>query len=146
MKYALLDDNNNILRISDLTDDPPQLAPQKSLRWLPVIDPPAEDGLQNATWRVTADAVVREWVPATEHVPVQVTMFQARAALIRAGLFAAIDALIRGLPADSLSFQAWEYGTHVPRSGTLVEALAREAGLTDAQLDDLFREAALITG
>lgn len=102
--------------------------------------------------------IVREWgiVPLTPEelaaiaaassppVPASVTNFQARAALLAAGLFGQVDAAIKAQPQDSPAYQAWEYANDVTRNGTLVNSMAETLGLTSAQLDDLFRQAATI--
>lgn len=79
-----------------------------------------------------------------EPVPAEVTMFQARAVLLQAGLFDAVDAAMKALGPKSVELQAWEYANHFTRHGALVTAMAAQLGLTDAQLDDMFRAAALI--
>jgi len=40
---------------------------------------------------------------------------------------------------------AWEYATEVRRDSPMVQAMAQQLGLTDEQVDDLFRQAAAIT-
>lgn len=79
-------------------------------------------------------------------VPQTVSMAQARLALIGAGLFSAIDAGLKALPEPqrTTALTAWEYAPTVSRSGSLVNTLAGQFGLTDAQLDALFTAAAAI--
>jgi hypothetical protein len=89
-----------------------------------------------------ADYVARYAPP--EPVPNEVTMFQARAVLLASGLFDAVDEALRALGAKSVEFQAWEYANHFTRHGPLVNAMAHSLGLTDAQVDDMFRAAARI--
>jgi hypothetical protein len=76
-------------------------------------------------------------------VPAEVTNFQARAALIGADLFDAVDTAIRG-SGNAVAVQAWDYANVITRRGALVAAMAGQLGLTDAQLDDLFRAASVI--
>jgi hypothetical protein len=76
-------------------------------------------------------------------VPDEVTNFQARAALIAAGLFDAVDAAVRARPSP-IALQAWDYANTIKRHGALVTEVAAELDLTEQQLDDLFRAAALI--
>lgn len=94
-----------------------------------------------------ADALSFAW-PETEpeppSVPQEVTNFQARAALLRAGLFEVVDAAIMALPRTKEAWQAWEYANTISRGGALVNAMAFSLGLTEAQIDDLFRAAAQI--
>lgn len=77
-------------------------------------------------------------------VPAAVTNFQARAALLTAGLFEKVDGALMALPARSTARQAWEYANELTRNGTLVNSMAETLGFTAAQLDDLFRDAATI--
>lgn len=76
-------------------------------------------------------------------IPSSVTMFQARAALINAGLFDAVDTVIHDGD-DLLAQTAWEYAATIERQSPLMKALASKLGLNDAQIDQLFRTAARI--
>jgi hypothetical protein len=84
--------------------------------------------------------------PVEVQVPQQVSMAQARLALIGAGLFSAIDAGLKALPEPqrTTALTAWEYAPTVSRNGSLVTTLAGQFGLTEKQLDDLFFAAAAI--
>lgn len=77
-------------------------------------------------------------------VPQQVTMRQARLALLGAGLLAGVDAAINSLPEPDKSAAKieWEYAAVVQRSSGLVPAMGAALGMTEAQLDALFVEAA----
>jgi hypothetical protein len=84
----------------------------------------------------------------TTQVPGSVTMAQARLALLGAGITAStVDAQIAAIP-DDLQREAakiqWEYEAYVKRSSPLIAALGPALGLTDAQIDDLFRQAATL--
>lgn len=87
---------------------------------------------------------VTELPPAVVPVPASVTNFQARAALLAAGLFDQVNDAMLAKPANSTDRQAWEYANELTRSGTLVNSMAETLGFTAAQLDDLFRTAATI--
>lgn len=91
-----------------------------------------------------AQALVRGLPAEPEPAPPEVTMFQARAVLLQAGLFDAVDAAMQALGNRSVEWQAWEYANHFTRHGPLVNAMAHSLGLTDAQVDDMFRAAAKI--
>jgi hypothetical protein len=78
--------------------------------------------------------------PPPPPVPDQVTNFQARAALRRAGLLDPVHDALRA--AGGEAWDAWEYANHVYRNGALVRAFAAQLGFTEAQIDDLFRTAA----
>src|SRR5262249_34752157 len=54
-------------------------------------------------------------------VPVSVTNYQARAALINAGLFADVDALVKEAGTDSIVYQAWEYAATIERNSPFIQ-------------------------
>ena len=95
-----------------------------------------------AEWEAEGNAI-EPYVPPPEPVPSAVSMFQARAALLAAGLYEAVDAAIQ--QAGGVNLVAWEYATEVRRDSPMVQAMAQQLGLTDEQVDDLFRQAAAIT-
>lgn len=80
----------------------------------------------------------------TEPVPASITMRQARLALLGAGLLASVSTAINALPEPlkSAAQIEWEYSNEVQRRNGFVEQLAPVLGLTNSQLDDLFRAAA----
>ncbi len=107
------------------------------------------------------------WNPppvAAPRVPAEVTNWQARAVLRRTflpdrpdtSLFTRTDRLLRqarddaaGLPESNprrieadLNWQAWEQANTFSRDGALLASIGALFGLTDAQVDDLFRAAA----
>lgn len=76
-----------------------------------------------------------------EGPPESVTMRQARLALLQSGLLADVNAAVAamsGSAGDTARIE-WEFSSTVERHRPLVEALGVALGLTDAQLDDLFR-------
>ena len=81
--------------------------------------------------------------PDPRPVPQQVALWQARAVLTSAGVFAQADAAIRaaGVPAASA---LWDYGNVIDRGSPTLAALGAALGLQAAQIDDLFRQAAAI--
>lgn len=68
---------------------------------------------------------------------VQSTMRQARLALKQQGLLATVQANIDALSEDSQI--EWEYAAVVERKSPLVASLGAALGLTETQLDDLFK-------
>ena len=72
-----------------------------------------------------------------------VSMFQARAALMNAGFYDTVDAAMQ--QAGGVNIVAWEYATEVRRDSPLVQAMSQQLGLTEEQVDNLFRQAADIT-
>lgn len=81
--------------------------------------------------------------PKPEPVPPFVTMRQARLALLAIGKLGDVDTAIDQLsePNKSAARIEWEYSQEVHRDRPFVAMLAPALGLSDEQLDDLFREA-----
>lgn len=80
--------------------------------------------------------------PAPEPVPAAVSKFQAQAALYAAGLLDDVEAAVSA--ADRFVQLAWQGATVFERTSPTIAALGAAIGLSDADLDDLFREAAKI--
>lgn len=78
--------------------------------------------------------------------PAEVTMRQARLALLQAGKLAAVNAAVAAMPgaAGDTARIEWEFSSTVERHRPLVEALGASLGMTADQLDDLFRTAATL--
>lgn len=70
-----------------------------------------------------------------KEVPTEVTMRQARLALLDVGLLDNINTL---LSQDARAKIVWEYATAVYRDEVLVEQMQVVTGMTDEQIDDLF--------
>ena len=73
-------------------------------------------------------------------VPQQVTMRQARLALLSAGLLDDVEMVIAAAGREAQL--EWEYAAVVDRSNPAVAIVQQQNALTDAQIDGLFREAA----
>lgn len=82
-------------------------------------------------------------VPPPPPVPVEVQLWQARAVLDQMGLLATVNAAVAASENGALK-AVWEYGNVITRSSPGLAALAEALGLTDAQVDDLFRAAAAL--
>lgn len=85
---------------------------------------------------------------AAAFVPASVTARQIRLWLVGHGIsLAAVDAAIDTIPdqptRDSVRVE-WEYAPYVERAHPMIGPLASALGLTDAQVDQAFREAAAI--
>lgn len=109
-------------------------------------NPDPGDGSIAASYGEVYDAVAdRVTRPSvwTLPVPQEVTIFQARAALRAAGLFTAAEAAITALQ-NVEATDAWARASVVTRTSALVNSLGPQLGLTDQQIDDLFRAAAVI--
>lgn len=96
-----------------------------------------------------ADGLLQVPEPAqaqADSVPSAVTMRQARLALLGAGLLDDIDAAINGLPSPQKEAARieWEYSQEVQRHNGFVSVLAPMLGLTEAQTDALFVQAATL--
>ena len=89
-----------------------------------------------ADWETMRDDEMR----ARNPVPQQVTMRQARLALLSAGLLDDVEVVIAA--AGRAAQLEWEYAAVVDRSNPAVAIVQQQQGMTDAQIDDLFREAA----
>lgn len=84
--------------------------------------------------------------PVVPVVPASVTMRQARLALLQAGLLTQVNTAIANMlgTAGDTARITWEFAGDVQRNDTLLAQLAGALGLSDAQLDDLFRLAATL--
>lgn len=78
--------------------------------------------------------------------PDEVTMRQARLALRQSGLLSSVDAAIASLPEPAATDAAieWEYSQSVVRTQPFTLTLAGALGLSESDLDDLFRFAATL--
>ena len=77
--------------------------------------------------------------------PTKVTLRQAKLALLAAGMLQGVKDAISAIE-DPIQREAaeieWEYAQDVERNNGLVPMLASAIGMTDAQLDALFADAA----
>ena len=78
--------------------------------------------------------------PQPIRVPQQVTMRQARLELLSRGLLDDVGAMIETAGREAQI--EWEYASTVDRADLIVAGIQQQWGLTDAEIDDLFREAA----
>ena len=114
--------------------------------WMGVTDtaPPAFDpATGNCYWRGDHWEIVQAQSPVAP-VPGVVSMRQARLALLQAGLLTQVNTTIANLPSPDVDAAriTWEFAGEVQRHDALLAQLASALSLTDAQLDDLFRQAA----
>ena len=77
-------------------------------------------------------------------VPPAVTMRQARLALLGAGKLAAVEAALNAMqePTKTAAKITWEFSGAVERKNGLVSQLGPALGMTEAQIDELFKAAA----
>lgn len=126
----------------------------------PTLDPEAPAGPQVLVWDAElgqqvlrpateeeiADIEARQALASVVPVPAEITMRQARLALHAAGLLTGVEAAINAMP-DPPKTEArieWEYSNTMRRSNPFVANLGAALGLTSAQVDALFIQAAAI--
>lgn len=127
--------------------------PEQGIYWVHPTEQPEHDPETQAViegqpeqvegqWHQTWEVVPRE----PEPVPQAVAMRQARLALLQVGKLAAVDAAIDSLPEpDRTAAQIeWEYSQEVHRDKSFVQMLAPALGLSESDLDNLFRVAATL--
>lgn len=78
-------------------------------------------------------------------VPVAVSPYQARVALLQAGHLAAVESIMANPETPAAARLAWEYATVVERQSPFIATLAPLLGLSESQVDDLFRAAAQVS-
>lgn len=100
------------------------------------LSPELVAGVWRQRWQVTPGT------PPPLPVPEMVSRFQARAALHLAGLLDDVEALVADPQTDMLTRLAWQDAQEFRRASPTVAAIAAALGMSDAQLDDLFRTAA----
>ena len=117
------------------------------LGWTRTTPPDLAEG-EYATWvghwLITTEPPPWLRAPQPAPVPEEVSRFQARAALLGAGLLSFVEAAIAA-SGNPLAQLAWADAQTFRRDSPTVAAMSAVLGLTDAQLDDLFRSAAGIT-
>ena len=101
---------------------------------------PIPDGSEVIGQTIDQNALAPQAVP----VPASVSRFQARAALARTerggvNLFEAINGFMTSLPATDERRLAWEDARDFERDSLTVAEIAGMFGMTDAEVDDLFR-------
>lgn len=108
----------------------------KAQGWVEIADPPSPAH----TWDGS------QWVAPPPYVPSEVTMRQARLALLAAGKLSLVDAAIASMPEPHRSAAqiTWEYSNAVQRHNAFTAQLGPALGLTEAQMDQLFITAAAI--
>ena len=98
------------------------------------------DGVLGVYLQADWETMREDEMRARNPVPQQVTMRQARLALLSAGLLDDVEMVIAA--AGRAAQLEWEYAAVVDRSNPAVAIMQQQKALTDAQIDDLFREAA----
>lgn len=132
MNHALIEG----ARIAQIADQPFPVA--EPLVWRECPDE------VDTTWTWGGAAFVPPPEPDPNPVPQIVSRFQARAVLMLAGKLEAVQAAVDGSD-DPLVKLAWSEAVEFNRQSPTIAALAGAIGLTEAEVDDLFRQAATIT-
>ncbi|RYF70866.1 MAG: hypothetical protein EOO22_13575 [Comamonadaceae bacterium] len=136
MKYAVFD---NGIAVDVFKVDPYTIfAPSYANRFVEVPDE------VDVHWRQVDEGF--EPPPPPNPVPAEVTMRQARLALLGAGKLALVAPAIAALPEPQRSAAQieWEYSATVERNRPFVLTLGAALGLSAAQLDQLFIVAATL--
>ena len=141
--FALISPNekqDQYQRIAELAPVPFDVA--EPLHW---IDAPAGATIEGHAYDQETQAVV-VYDPGLEpeSVPSEVTMRQARLALLAAGKLSGVDAAIASMPEPDKTAASieWEYSNALQRSSPFVSQLGAALGLDDAGIDALFIAAA----
>lgn len=103
---------------------------------------------QSAGKKIVVDAngyPILQDLPPSLPVPQKIIRFQALAALYQAGLLDSIKTYMADPATDGFTKLAWEEAQEFNRASPMVASIGALFGLTDPQMDDLFRFAATIT-
>jgi len=76
--------------------------------------------------------------PPPPAIPQMVSAFQAKAALLNAGLLDDVKELMAAPGTPAIAKLAWSEAVEFRRDSPTIAAMQGELGLTDAQVDDLF--------
>ena len=98
------------------------------------------DGVLGVYLQADWETMRADEMRARNPVPQQVTMRQARLALLKAGLLDDAEAVVTAAGREAML--EWEYAAVVERSNPVITIVQQQQGVTDEQIDDLFREAA----
>lgn len=128
----------------------PELLDLLQYNLVPEVYEPLAEGQKHGNQVVTAEAVTFPAIAKTAEDMAaetqawrelaEVTPRQARLMLKRAGLLNGIKQMINGM--DEEAQIEWEHATAFKRTHPLLVTVAAQAGLTDDQLDTMFRDAA----
>ncbi|EAP75752.1 hypothetical protein [Roseovarius nubinhibens] len=79
---------------------------------------------------------------AAERAGMVVSRFQAKAAMLEAGILEKVEAIVE--QGDQVFRLAWSEATEFRRTSAAINSLGEASGLTQEDLDELFRAAAKI--
>ena len=98
-----------------------------------------DDVMPDETFSVTQPEII-----ISNTIPQVVSRFQGRAALANAGHFTTVNNYMSSFPVDNFQRLAWEDAQEFRRNSPTVAAMQTLLNLSDAEIDDLFIEAATI--
>lgn len=138
-RYALVNDST-VVTVVEMSEEQATAA----LTAFEVVHLLAADSKCAGGWSYAGGDVVAPEVVAP--VPAEVTMRQARLALLAAGKLAAVEAAIDAMaePTKTAARIEWEYSNALQRDNALVAALGPALGLSTNAVDNLFRAAAAL--
>lgn len=102
------------------------------------------DGVESAVDDAELSDAERDQVASVNYVapeikvPDSVTRFQARAALLEAGLLPQVESLMAAPTVSPIARLAWLEAQEFKRTSPTVAGMAAVLGLTDAEIDQLF--------
>jgi hypothetical protein len=156
MNFALINNaDNTLVRFVEQPDNwiPKQVAhkfgPEHAERFVPVVtkDDPEFDATTHHLERIE-ELVGEQWVlsaVAVENpVPSEVPLWAFRAVLTVMGHADTIKQLLETLPEPTrtVARTQWEYANYISRNHPTIAALSPALGLTSANIDAIFRQAA----
>ena len=134
MKYAYIQNN---IAVEVVQTDPFMLFVEPYAAKFAEVDDTCQTGhkLENGEWVAPPEVV---------YVPQEVTMRQARLALLDTGLLSSVQPAINSLPEpDKTRAQIeWDYSNALQRGNPFVATLGTALGLNEQALDNLFITAA----
>lgn len=105
------------------------------------VEVPADFVVSEFQWNGTSVARIP---PPAAPVPESVSKFQAKAALLQAGLLDSVEAMMTAPQTPAVAKLAWSDAQEFRRQSPTVAAMTAALGLNEGQIDDLFRAAARI--
>ena len=106
-------------------------------------DPANSDYVQYLAW-VAEENTPTPYTPPAPAIPQTVSAFQAKAALLSAGLIPAVTAYMAGATVTPFDQLAWQEAPVFNRDSVTLNNMAAALNLTPDQLDQLFTAAAAI--
>lgn len=112
-----------------------------------VVTPPYSDPvyLEYAQWVQQGNLPIEFYEQPLTPVPESVSRFQALAALYQAGYLTQVETVMTNEATPMLNKLAWQNALEFRRDSSLVSNMCSLLGLTEVDIDNLFRLAATIT-